>query len=104
MSYIDSLMSLAKFQCETGWDMSDSKGINKYLESIGWIKCNQPRKLDNTKYTGSEYCKKLLEMNASGSILANIGGHHIVCIKDCKVWDTWNSTYGCIGNYWVKKL
>lgn len=43
------------------------------------------------------------------SFIANIGGHHMVCIKETgglhgshKVHDTWNSTDGCIGNYWTK--
>ena len=104
ISYNDVVLGMAKMQCETGWDMSENKGIDKYLDSIGWVKCKQPRKIDNTKYTGNEYCRKLWQTNAKDPIIANIGGHHIVCIKDFRVWDTWNSTNGCIGNYWVKKI
>ena len=37
-----------------------------------------------------------------GTCVANIGGNHTVCIKNGKVHDTWDSTDGCIGNYWVK--
>ena len=36
-------------------------------------------------------------------MVINIGGHHMACIIDGKVWDTWNSTEGCVGNYWIKK-
>ena len=57
----------------------------------------QPRKSDNTKYIGKEFCKMF-----KGTCVANIGGHHIVCIKDGKVHDIWDSTDGCIGNYWIK--
>ena len=34
--------------------------------------------------------------------IAHIGGHHIIAIVDKKVNDTWDSTDGCIGNYWTK--
>ena len=66
----------------------------------------------NTKYTGKEMCSILnRDVLAVGkSIIANIGGHHIVCIKETegihgsfKVFDIWDSTNGCIGNYWVRQ-
>lgn len=69
----------------------------KYLEKLGWQKQKQPRKGDNTKFTGKEFVSYF-----KGTCIAHIGGHHIVCIKEHKVWDTWDSTDGCIGNFWVK--
>ena len=61
-------------------------------------------------------CKKcgawMLQQDAKAvgrSFIANIGGHHMVCIKETcgldglhKVHDIWNSTDGCIGNYWTR--
>lgn len=93
--------------------------FGKYLEQKGFSKCKQPRKSDNTKYTGEEWCK-WLNFNAPSlpqfknckAIIANIGGQHIVCIKlvdyddqhrHFKIFDTWDSSDGCIGNYWVIK-
>ena len=35
--------------------------------------------------------------------IAMIGGHHIVAIVKAKVCDIWDSTDGCIGNYWTKE-
>ena len=70
----------------------------KYIESKGWRKCKQPRKSDNTKYISKEFVKII-----KGTVLAHIGCHHIVCIKDNKVLDIWDSTNGCIGNYWIKE-
>lgn len=90
---------------------NDVKCYEKYLESLGWKKQKQPRKDDNTKYRGWEFCRSLQEdpwrwtgMEGPGHppIVAYIGTHHIVCIKDGKVWDHWNSTRGCIGNYYFK--
>lgn len=77
---------------------NDKDCYAKYLKDLGWIKQRQPRKENNTKYTGKEFVKIF-----KGTCIAHIGGHHLVCIKDGKVLDTWNSTGGCIGNYWVKE-
>jgi len=107
--YNTVVMEMAELHCETGHDPSYNIGI--YPERKGWIKHAQPRKADNTKYTGSEFCKYLTEKyphGEIGSIIANIGGHHTICIKwifgKYKVHDIWNSTKGCIGNYWTRRV
>lgn len=107
--YNQVVMDLAELQCKTGY--ADDKLYSKYLELNGWIKHKQPRKEDNTKYTGKEFCRLLNgDIKALGkSLICHIGGHHIVCIKETegvhgafKVHDIWDSTNGCIGNYWTK--
>lgn len=111
--YNDVVMEMAKLQCETGYDADGL--IDRYLKSKGWIKNKQPKREDGTKYTGKDFCKVLQKhfpLDVDGAmtfdgieithrIVANIGGHHIVAIMDGKVWDIWNSTDGCIGNYWT---
>jgi hypothetical protein len=97
--YNECVMEMAKLMCETGYGLTDIKGIDVYLKRLGWVKMKQPKKDDNTKYTGNEFCKIF-----KGTCIANIGGGHIVCIKNGKLYDTWNSTYWCIGNYWVKEV
>jgi hypothetical protein len=110
-SWEETVMDMATFSCETGYAINDKKGIERYLASKGWIKFPQPKKSDNTKYTGKEFCRKISSniLYVGKSIIADIGGHHIVCIKETdglhgthKVWDIWDSTDKCIGNYWVK--
>lgn len=96
-SYEQVLMEMFKMQVESGYEYTDKKGIENYMKSKGWTKMRQPRKADNTKYIGKEFCKMF-----KGTCVANIGGQHIVCIKGGKVYDTWDSTDGCIGNYWIK--
>ena len=106
--YNQVVMEMAELQCKTGYDASEL--IARYLESKGWIKHKQPRKADNTKFTGKEFCKEINKdiMMVGKTVVANIGGHHIVCIKEddlhglYKVYDIWDSTDGCIGNYWTK--
>ena len=113
--YNKTVIELAEMQCATGYDDADDKLYDKYLQSKGWKKFKQPRKWDNTKYIGSEFCRLLDSknceytlpyQNSADTVIAHIGGHHVVCIKihdnKHKVFDTWNSTRGCIGNYWTK--
>ena len=107
--YNKVVMDLARIQCETGYDQTANQGISILLKEYGWIKYKQPRKADNTKYTGKQWCNQLKEdivWATNGEelkrVIANIGGHHIVAIINGKVWDIWDSTDGCIGNYWIK--
>ena len=89
------------FECsiKSGYMLNDKKNYGKYLESKGWIKHKQPRKSDNTKYTGKEFCYRA---RIYENYIAHIGGHHIVAIVNAKVYDTWDSTQGCVGTYWTK--
>lgn len=105
--YNQVVMEMAELHCKTGKDCP----IDEYLKFKGWTKHKQPRKADNSKYTGEEFCKTISRdiLFVGKNIVANIGGHHIVCIKETdgihgvhKVHDIWDSTYKCIGNYWTK--
>ena len=108
--YNEVYEELFKFSLKCGLMLNDPKCYDKYLKEQGWIKHLQPRKADNTKYTGKEFCKELnCDIMAVGrKVIAHIGGHHIVCIKEDdlhglhKVHDTWDSTGGAIGNYWTQ--
>ena len=102
--YNKTVMDLAELQCKTGYDDGDPKLYDRYLKSKGWVKQKQPRKEDNTKYTGKEFCKEIQTHRHwyNPQILAHIGGHHIVAIMYGQVWDTWDSTNKSIGNYWEK--
>lgn len=115
IEYNKVVLALALVQMKTGYDQCANQGISILMDKIGWRKMPQPRKSDGTKYTGNEFCREvqrgLMEGKKFGSdgivisprIFCNIGGNHEVAIMDGKVWDTWNSTDGCIGNYWVKE-
>lgn len=94
----DVVMEMAEMSVKTGYAINDKKGIERYMKQIGWVKHPQPRKWDNTKYTGKEFCREF-EPN---KVVANIGGNHVVAIMDGKINDIWDSTDGCIGNYWTE--
>lgn len=85
--------------------VNDTPCYDRYLQSLGYSKMNQPRKTDNTKYTGHDFDEYLSGQGRlfGYDIVAHIGGHHIVAIVDGTIYDTWNSTGGSIGNYWIRK-
>ena len=103
-SWEQTVREMAEMSIQTGYAINDTKGIAKYLESKGWKKHPQPRKDDNTKYTGKEWCREIQTHRHwyDPQMIANIGGGHIVAIMWGQVYDTWDSTDGCIGNYWTK--
>lgn len=98
--YNTTVMEMAELMCKTGYAMNDTKGEEQYLKSKGWIKHPQPKKANGKKYTGAEFCKLIANKNIR--YIAHIGGNHTVAIVNGKVNDIWNSTDGCIGNYWTK--
>lgn len=105
-SWEDTVLDMTRICLKKGLVFNDPEAIAHYMKTVGWIKHPQPRKADNTKYTGSEFCR-WLDSNWTGSnIVANIGGHHTVCISKVgshwRVMDIWNSTDGCIGNWYSK--
>lgn len=102
---LDDLVEVAK---KYKLMVDDDACYKRYLKSKGWIIYKQPRKQDNTKYTGEEFCDSIINNWPKDScldysrVIAHIGGHHIVAIIDGKILDTWNSSYKTVGNYWVK--
>lgn len=109
-SWEQTVMELTEIGLKYGYVANDLKTVEKYLAQKGWTKHKQPRKADNTKYTGKEFCELISKRFEffNKAVIANIGGLHMVCIKaenaisNHKVYDIWDSTGGCIGNYWVK--
>lgn len=104
--YINVLRDLLSLQIYTGYDIADTRLYDQYLKKQGWIKMPQPKKDDKKKYTGVEWCKFLQYWNNDryNKMIAHIGNGHIVAIKDGKIFDTWDSSEGCIGNYWIKGI
>ena len=96
-SWEEVLTDLCKLALQEKRIPNEVECYGKYLENLGWKKQKQPRKSNNTKFTGREFVTHF-----KGVAIAHIGGNHIVCIKEGQVWDTWDSTDGCIGNFWIK--
>lgn len=103
--YNDLYKELFDFSIKCGYMLNDKKCYERFLISKGWTKVKQPRKDDNTKYTGKEFCKEIQNytFNYPERIIAHIGGHHVVAIVDGVINDIWDSSSKCIGNYYVQK-
>lgn len=98
-SWEKTVRELTEVGIKHGYVLNDKKTYEKYLESKGWVKHKQPKKTDGTKFTGKEFCRRI---SPDEKYIAHIGGHHIVAIINGKVYDIWDSTDGCIGNYWTE--
>ena len=94
-----------------GYFITDKKCYEHWLQFRKYTKHKQPRKADNTKYTGAEFCEYLNKSDIEGTVIAHIGGHHITTFvnvgtttnKDYKIHDTWDCTNKCVGNYWTQR-
>ena len=98
MAYNDCMDELVAMSKKKGYSICSKENVEKLLAEKGIDMKKQPRKPDNTKYTGKEFCKKIAQKDKR--YIASIGGNHMVAIVGKKVQDIWDSTDGCIGNYW----
>lgn len=94
ISWEDTLMGLTQCAIKYKLMIHDPDLYNKYLKELGWEKQKQPHKRNNKKYSGKEWVNKF-----NGDAVAHIGTHHIVYVTYNHVFDTWDSTDGCIGNF-----
>ena len=98
MEWDDVLNGLTKCALKHKLMVDDPVLYTKYLKEIGWEKQKQPKKGNGRKYKGNEWVHVF-----NGNAIAHIGNHHMAYVSHGKVWDTWDSTEGVVGNYWVKK-
>lgn len=96
--YYDCLDNLVEMSKKKGYSVQSKENVCKFLSDKGYEMRKQPRKDDGTKYTGIEFCKYIAQKGKR--YIANIGGNHMVAIVGKKIYDIWNSSDGCIGNYW----
>jgi hypothetical protein len=97
MTWEDVLLDMTKCALKYKLMVDDPALYSKYLKEKGWTKHNQPRRKNGTKFKASEWAPTY-----KGVAVAHIGSHHMAMISHGKVWDTWYSADGIIGNYWSK--
>ena len=115
MPWAYAVRILTKIGLINGYPAGDKNTYVSFFKMTEIEKCKQPRKADNTKYSGKEWLTYLNDNYINlykdvYAIVAHIGTHHIVCIKPIEdtrnqmnfvVRDIWDSTNGAIGNYFV---
>lgn len=92
----DGLYLIAK---KYHYAMNDEKCFKKYLKSKHCVLIGCPKKPDGTRYTGREFVERIAVKNAN--YIMNIGTHHIVAVKNRKVYDIWDSSRDKVGKVWV---
>jgi len=88
---------------------NDDRCFEKYLEQNGWVRRKQPRKFDNTKYTGKEFCDYLDETRKRNRtpIILSIGCQHLSSIEwnsvsGYTICDSWDCSDSCVGKYYER--
>lgn len=97
-SWVDVYMDLAKLGCKKGLMINDNKNWQAYLKSLGYQKQKMPKKQNNKRYTVKEFVDNLADINQIYIISI---AKHLTVVKDKKLFDTWDCSYKCVGNYWI---
>lgn len=92
---LDEMVEVTK---KTGYYMSEKEGYTAYLKSKGYSMQKMPRKWDNTRYTVEEFADELVKPGYNYLIKV---AHHLTCLKDKTLYDTWNCGHKSVGNYWI---
>ena len=98
----EAVRDMCEMSIKTGYCINGRKNIAKYLESKGFVKQAQPRDYDNSKITIKQFLLENKTWLKGKKLFVNAGSGHVAAIVDGKIWDTWDSTWTKIGNYWIK--
>ena len=99
--WVQTIRELTELGIKNGYVLNDKKNYEKYLLDNGFVQCNEPRDFRNQKLSVIEFIDSIDFKYKS--IVANVGSHHIVCIKDNQVYDIWNSSKQTMHKYFVLK-
>ena len=97
--YYTVLKDLYELQVATGYDPTEKRIIDRYMERQGWTKHKQPRRPDGKKYLVGEIDLLIDEGDVAVVSLAG----HLTAVKDDHLIDTWDCRHKTIGNYYTKK-
>lgn len=100
IDYAQVVREMADMHIKTGYDSGETRCIDAYLKSKGWEKQPCPKRSNNKRLTGKEFCSYL---KPTSTVIMNIGCEHLSCIIKNQIWDTWDCSSYKVGNYWVKK-
>ena len=100
ISWEMAVMVTALWSVRTGIVDAGSDHVDELLQEFGhWVKQGEPKKKNGTKYTVGELAKMLKD--SPDPVIVHVN-HHTTCIKDGKVWDTWNCSEEYVRCYWTK--
>lgn len=100
-SWETTVRELTELGIKKGFLCNDNHLYPKYLESKGFRAMSEPRDVNNRKLSVKDFLIQR-EGYPMRTIVANVGSHHVTCIKGGKVHDIWNSSNETMHKYWVK--
>lgn len=95
----DVYRELTELGIRKGLMINDKKNWKAYLKMLGYEKQKTPKKEDNKRYSIKEFYEELAETQQIYIVSIR---SHLTIIKDKNLYDTWNCSNKCMGNYWVK--
>lgn len=98
LSWEKVYMDLAQLGCKKGFMINDNKNWQLYLKNLRYSKQKMPRKPNNKKYTVKEFADILADEDCT--YIINIA-KHLTVVKNKKLFDTWDCSGKCVGNYWI---
>ena len=100
ISWEVALMTCALYYIKTGKIDCDANDTDELLQEFGtWIRHKEPKHYDGKKYTVAQLAEEL--MFEPDPVIVTVN-NHTTCIKNGKVWDTWNCSGEYVRAYWTK--
>lgn len=100
-SWEDTLREMTELGIKYGYVFNEPKLYSRYLKQKGWTKMKQPKHLDNSRFTGKEFCENIAEDGKK--YILHIGSHHTSLVVNKQIYDIWNCSNRTVGNYWCKE-
>lgn len=99
----DVVKELTEYGIKKGFLVNDEKNFIPWLEKErGAIKMNEPRTNGNKKMSVREFIDSDYNIKYQ-IVVALVGSHHLTCIKNGKVEDTWDCSNNTMHRYWIIK-
>ena len=91
---------LVEIGIKKGLMLNDRKNWKAYLKDLEYEQQKMPRREDRSRYTLEEFCDEIAEEKKI--YIVKVAGH-LTIVKDKNLYDTWNCSKKCVGNYWISK-
>ena len=95
----DVYRELTELGISKGLMINDKRNWKMYLRRLGYEQQKTPKKENNKRYTIQEFCEELAEVQQE--YIISIRGH-LTIVKNKNLYDIWNCSNKCMGNYWIK--
>lgn len=97
-SWQEVYRELAEQGIKCGLMINDRTNWKTYLKHLGYNMEKMPRKYNNKRYTVEEFVDEIAHKNWTYIVKV---ANHLTVVKDKKLYDTWDCSHKCVGNYWI---